>query len=398
MKIVVLSSLAFSLVNFRGQLLAEMRRAGHEVIAIAPDDDPAVRAKLADMGIAFETVPMARAGTSVLADLGTIKAYVSLLRRAQPDVVVAYTQKPIIYGGIACRIAGVKRFYALMSGLGYLFSEAAAGRSALKQIFCRLYRIGLAKAERIFVFNSDDRQDMLDAGIINERSPVMQVPGSGVDLERFVTAPVPDAPIRFLMIGRLMRDKGVWEYAEAAKQLSERYPNARFSLIGRPEPSNPTGLNDADIERLKRDYPLEIIPETDDVPSFLRDSHVFVLPTYYREGLPRTILEALAVGRAVVTTDMPGCRDAVSHGQNGFLVKPRDTQSLAEAMEQLAADPELVSAMGQHSRHLAETVYDVRKVNALLMDEMQLARPEAVATQTQADTGTAQARVIAEQA
>ncbi|MEM6267757.1 MAG: glycosyltransferase, partial [Pseudomonadota bacterium] len=138
MKIVVLSSLAFSLVNFRGQLLAEMRRAGHEVIAIAPDDDPAVRAKLADMGIAFETVPMARAGTSALADLGTIKAYVSLLRRAQPDVVVAYTQKPIIYGGIACRIAGVKRFYALMSGLGYLFSEAAAGRSALKQIFCRL--------------------------------------------------------------------------------------------------------------------------------------------------------------------------------------------------------------------------------------------------------------------
>ncbi|MEL7190035.1 MAG: glycosyltransferase family 4 protein [Pseudomonadota bacterium] len=375
MKIVVLSSLAFSLINFRGQLLAEMRKAGHQVVAVAPDDDPRVRERLDEMGISFEIVPMARTGTNPIADLQTIGAYVSLLNREEPDVVVAYTQKPIIYGGIACRLAGIKRYYALMSGLGYLFSEAAEGRSLLKKVFCRLYRSGLAKAQRIFVFNSDDKQDMLDARIIDADAPVLQVPGSGVDLERFVTSPPPNAPVRFLMIGRLMRDKGVWEYAEAAKAVSAKFPEARFSLIGRPEPANPTGLNAKDVERLKRDYPIEVIPETNDVPSFLADSHVFVLPTYYREGLPRTILEALAVGRAVITTDMPGCRDAVSDGENGFLVEPRNATSLADAMMKLAADSELVKAMGAHSRHLAETVYDVRLVNRLLMDEMELSRP-----------------------
>ena len=376
MKIVVLSSLAFSLVNFRGKLLEAMRAAWHEVVAVAPDDDPKVAAKLADMGIAFRNVPMARAGTNAIADLKTLAAYVSLLRKERPDVVVAYTQKPIIYGGIACRIAGVSRYYALMSGLGYLFSDAAEGRSFLKSVFCRLYRAGLVPAKRIFVFNSDDRQDMLDAGIIDESSPVLQVPGSGVDLERFVTAAPPEGPARFLMIGRLMRDKGVWEYAEAAKILKERGVDARFSLIGRAEPSNPTGLDEADLEFLKRDYPVEVLPETDDVPGFMRASHVFVLPTYYREGLPRTILEALAVGRAVITTDMPGCRDAVTDGENGFLVPPRDAASLADAMEKLARDRALVESMGAASRHLAETVYDVNKVNALLMDEMELSQPQ----------------------
>ncbi|GMN04245.1 glycosyltransferase family 4 protein [Erythrobacter sp. MTPC3] len=372
MKIVVLSSLAFSLVNFRGKLLEAMRGAGHEVIAVAPDDDPKVAAKLAEMGIAFRTVSMARAGTNPLADLKTIGEYVSLFREERPDVVVAYTQKPIIYGGIACRIAGIDRYYALMSGLGYLFSDAASGRGLLKSVFCRLYRAGLVPAKRIFVFNSDDRQDMLDSGIIDKASPVLQVPGSGVDLTRFVSAPPPEGSPRFLMIGRLMEDKGVWEYARAAKMLKDRGLDARFSLIGRPEPSNPTGLDDADIEQLTRDYPVEVLPETDDVPGFLRASHVFVLPTYYREGLPRTILEALAVGRAVITTDMPGCRDAVSDGENGYLVKPRDAGSLAEAMEKLIADRALLESMGRHSRHLAETVYDVNKVNALLMEEMEL--------------------------
>ena len=372
MKIIVLSSLAFSLVNFRGKLLEAMRDAGHEVIAVAPDDDAGVRETLASMGIGFRQVAMARAGTDILADLSTIGSYVALLRREAPDVVVAYTQKPIIYGGIACRIAGVERFYALMSGLGYLFSEAGSRRSVLKQVFCRLYRAGLAKAQRVFVFNSDDRQDMLDANIVDPDTPVVQVPGSGVDLSRFEARPAPPGPIRFLMVGRLMRDKGVWEYAEAARLLARTHPDATFGLIGRPEPSNPTGLGKADVERLKRDYPIDLIPETNDIPGFLARAHVFVLPTYYREGLPRTILEALAVGRAVVTTDMPGCRDAVSHGENGLLVPPRDAAALADALGTLASDRELVERMGRHSRYLAETVYDVNTVNDLLLREMQL--------------------------
>ena len=329
------------------------------------------------MGVRFRTVPMARTGTNLFADLNTISSYTRLLREEAPDRVVAYTQKPIIYGGIACRIAGVKRFYALMSGLGYLFSEAASGRRLLKSVFCRLYRAGLKRAERIFVFNSDDRPDMIAAGIVDPSSPVLEVPGSGVDLERFVHAPLPEGPLHFLMIGRLMRDKGIWEYAEAAQAIAARHPDVRFSLIGRIEPSNPTGLQEADLQRLKRDYPVDLIDETDDVPAFLAKCHVFVLPTYYREGLPRTILEALAVGRAIVTTDMPGCRDAVTDGVNGFLVAPRDAQSLTQAMEKLVEDEGLVRQMSERSRQLAEDVYDVRRVNHLLMQEMELLGEQA---------------------
>jgi len=374
MKVVVLSSLAFSLVNFRGRLLEAMRNAGHEVVAVAPDDDPKVRAKLASMGVGFRTVPMARTGTNLFSDLATLWSYMKLLREEEPDVVLAYTQKPIIYGGLACRIVGVRRYYALMSGLGYLFSEAAAGRRLLKWVFCRLYRAGLKGAQKVFVFNSDDRGDMIDAGIVDISSPVVEVPGSGVDLDRFTRAPLPDGPLRFLMIGRLMRDKGVWEYAEAAAIVSSSHPEIRFGLIGRAEPDNPTGLGAADLARLEADFPVELIEQTDDVSGYLRESHVFVLPTYYREGLPRTILEALAVGRGVITTDQPGCRDAVSEGHNGFLVPPRDARSLADAMNQLVLNRELVGQMGDRSRQLAETIYDVRKVNSLLMDEMHLSR------------------------
>ncbi|WP_379923598.1 glycosyltransferase family 4 protein [Erythrobacter sp. R86502] len=370
----MLSSLAFSLINFRGKLLEALRSAGHEVIAIAPDNDAVVRGKLADMGIELRAVVMDRTGTNLLADLKTVAAYVRLIWQEKPDVVLAYTQKPIIYGGIACRIAGVGRYYALMSGLGYLFSDAASERRVLKWLFCRLYRAGLKRAERVFVFNSDDRSDMIAAGILDRTSPIVQVPGSGVDLDRFAKAALPAGPVRFLMIGRLMRDKGVLEYAKAAAIVVAQHPDSRFALIGRPELSNPTGMNAADLVSLKSEYPIELIDETDDVPSFLRQAHVFVLPTYYREGLPRTILEALAAGRAVITTDTPGCRDAVKDEFNGFLVPPRDAESLAVAMMRLVEDRELLAVMADRSRELAETVYDVKLVNQLLMDEMRLSR------------------------
>jgi len=372
LKILVLSSLAFSLINFRGRLLEEMRKAGHKVIAVAPDDDPRVRERLQEMGVSFRIVAMARTGMNPISDLGTIRDYVKLIREERPDAVIAYTQKPIIYGGIACRIVGVSRFYALMSGLGYLFSEAAAKRRIVRRVFCLLYRSGLKRAKRVFVFNSDDRADMIAAGIVDESAPVVEVPGSGVDLERFSHAPLPEWPLRFLMIGRLMRDKGVWEYAEAARLIASRHPEVRFSLIGRVEHSNPTGLQDSDVARLEHETPVEIISETDDIPAFVADCHVFVLPTYYREGLPRTILEALGVGRAVIATNTPGCRDAISDGENGFLVAPRNTEKLVEAMEKLIMDSQLVRQMGARSRALAEEVYDVRKVNALLMKEMEL--------------------------
>lgn len=372
MKILVFSSLAYSLVNFRGALLKSMRSSGHDVVAVAPDDDSNVARWLSDNGMGFRIVEMDRTGVGPLNDLKTIWGYWQLIRAEKPDLILAYTQKPIIYGGLAARLAGGVPFYAMMSGLGYLFSSAAAERKLVRGIFLRLYREGVRKAKKIFVFNRDDHADMLAASIISSNHDVVQVPGSGVDTRHFdYSEPQTDAP-HFLMIGRLMRDKGVYEFVEAARRVKARFPQARFSILGRAETFNPTGINEAEVARLTSEFPVQFLPETTDVRPHLADSSVFVLPSWYREGLPRTILEAMASGRAVITTDMPGCRDPIEDGSSGIIVQPQDVDSLQAAIEHFIEQPAQIVAMGKRARAIAEEVYDVAKVNHLLMQNMGL--------------------------
>lgn len=372
MKILVFSSLAYSLVNFRGALLTSLRDQGHDVVAVAPDYDADVASWLAERGIRFETIAMDRTGVGPLNDLKTIWGYIGLIYRGKPDLILAYTQKPIIYGGLAARIAGGVPFYAMMSGLGYLFSSAASERKLVRSVFLRLYREGVRNAKKIFVFNRDDHADMLAASIVTARHDVVQVPGSGVDTSQFTYSEPPiDAP-HFLMIGRLMRDKGVYEFVEAARRVKSKFPRARFSILGRAETANPTGINEAEVERLTREYPVEFLAETTDVRPHLASSSVFVLPSYYREGLPRTILEAMASGRAVITTDMPGCRDPIEHGKNGLIIPPQDVDALRVAMEHFLSHPQQIVEMGIRSRAIAEQVYDVTNVNRILMEHMGL--------------------------
>jgi len=374
MKIVVLSSLAWSLINFRGRLLAELVEAGHDVVACAPDrDDPVVK-RLARMGVGFRKTPMRRAGVSPLADLGTLIGYWRLLRAERPDILIAYTQKPIIYGGIAARLAGVSEFYALMSGLGYVFSAQADHRVWLRRIVSRLYRAGVRKARAIFVFNGDDRRDMQANGIIGNDHYVVQVPGSGVDLDHFAARPLPPGPPRFVMIARLMYDKGVAEYVEAARIVRAQVPQACFQLIGRAEPDNPTGIAESDLAQWVASGLVEHLPETRDVRPHLANAHVFVLPSYYREGLPRTMLEAIATGRPVITTDMPGCREAVLPGETGWVVPPRDAVALAAAMLEAIQNAGALRTMGEAARHDAEQRFDVTRVNGMLLDVMRLGR------------------------
>ncbi|TCM21376.1 glycosyltransferase involved in cell wall biosynthesis [Novosphingobium sp. PhB165] len=383
MKVLVLSSLAYSLTNFRGALLRELKANGHHVVAVAPDGNAAVEAELANWGVGFRIVPMDRTGTSLIGDAALLAAYTRLMVAEKPDLVLAYTQKPIIYGGIAARLMCVPRFYAMMSGLGYVFSEAAAHRRLLRRAVARLYREAVRRARGVFVFNADDRQDMIDLGIVHEHQNVVRVPGSGVDLERFALAPLPRGRMRFLLVGRLMRDKGVQEFLEAAALIRRDHADVEFCILGHYETANPTGIDEVECARLSRQFPVQFIPGTSDVRPYLASCSVFVLPSYYREGLPRTILEAMATGRPVITTDMPGCRDPIIEGENGFLISPRDTAALRRAMQRFIDDPELVARMGARSRSLAEKVYDVRKVNHQLLDEMDLLRepwnvPDAV--------------------
>lgn len=372
MKVLVLSSLAYSLTNFRGNLLREMRANGHDVVAVAPDYDEDVFRELSDSGIDFKVIPMQRARTDPFADLRLLLSYIWLMLRERPQLVLAYTQKPIIYGGLATRVVGVPRFYALMSGLGHVFSPGSKASSTVKNIAKRLYRMAVRRARAIFVFNADDRKDMIDLGIVDQRQRVIQVPGSGVDLSKFSALPLPEGGARFLMIARLLRNKGIPEFLEAAQTVAKDHPDCRFSILGHLDDQNPEGITKADCERFSRQYPVRFIPGTSDVRPYLESASVFVLPSYYREGLPRTILEAMAAGRAVITTDQPGCRDPIENGLNGIIVQPRDAQALSDAMLRLARDKQLVESMGRRSRKLVEDVYSDALVNRQLLDEMDL--------------------------
>ena len=371
MKVVVLASLAYSLLNFRRTLLEAMVNAGHEVIACAPEDDREIAAQLAAIGVDYQPVPMQRANSNPFADLRTLWRYVRLLRTERPDIVLAYTQKPIIYGGIATRIVGGMRFFAMVSGLGYAFTEdGGRARSLLRGIVRTLYRFGVGRAENIFVFNSDDRGEMTRHAILRPGQTVTQVPGSGIDITAFRACPLPDGPPVFLMIARLLRDKGLHEYVEAARRVRREMPEARFRLLG-PLDVNPACIKRSELDSWVAEGAIEYLGETDDVRPYLADATVYVLPSY-REGLPRTVLEAMATGRAIITTDAPGCRETVIEGKNGFLVPVRDPAALAEAMMRFVDNPSLTTSMGQRSRQLAEERYDVRRVNAQLLSAMGL--------------------------
>lgn len=376
MKVLVLASLAYSLTNFRRALLAAMADAGHEVIACAPEDDAEVRSALAANGIRYAQVAMERTGINPFADLRTIAGYLRLLRTERPDVVLAYTQKPIIYGGIATRIAGGVRFYAMVSGLGYAFTGVETARRRLfRAAVSRLYRAGVARAARIFVFNRDDGAEMRTHGIVRPEQDVVQVPGSGIDTRRFAHQPVPEGPPIFLLIARLLRDKGLAEYAEAARRVKATHPQARFQLLGPMDP-NPAAISKAELDGWIAEGAIEYLGETKDVVPYLAACGVYVLPSY-REGLPRTVLEAMATGRAVITTDAPGCREPVTEGENGLLVPVGNADALAGAMRRFVEDPALMVRMGARSRERAVSHYDVNKVNALLLDAMELDRPVA---------------------
>jgi lipopolysaccharide/colanic/teichoic acid biosynthesis glycosyltransferase/glycosyltransferase involved in cell wall biosynthesis len=373
MKVILIASLSYSLTNFRGALISAIVAQGHEVVAFAPDDDPETAATLSAMGARYRRIPMNRTGTNPLRDLATLRHLMKLIRIESPDVVLAYTQKPIIYGGLATRIAGGRaRFHAMVSGLGHVYSDIPGlGHVLLRRMVSLLYRVAIARASAVIVFNSEDDAEMRRHNILQPGHNVVQVAGSGVDTTRFSPSPATSGPPVFLMIARLMRDKGLVEFVEAARQVRARFPDARFRILG-PLDTNPTGIALAEIRGWEAEGDIEYLGETRNVAPHLADASVFVLPTYYREGLPRTILEAMACGKSVITTDMPGCRDAVTHGRDGFLVPPRDAPALAEAMIRFIEKPELIAWMGARARETACRRFDVTLVNAHLLSVMGL--------------------------
>ncbi|MDB5524073.1 MAG: glycosyl transferase family protein [Rhizobium sp.] len=373
-KIAVVASYTPSLTNFRLELLKRMVEAGHSVTAFAPEDDPVVKADLTSIGVDFVLMPMARTGLNPVEDFATLSFLIRQFRRLQPDMVLPYTMKPIIYAGIAARIAGVGHRCFLVTGLGHVFSDAGAAsfKGRLVRMFSvLLYKLAFSGAHVVFAYNNADDEDLRRHNMLKDKSLIELVPGSGVDLQHYHFSEASEGRPKFLLVARLLKDKGILEYVEAARIVKRSFPDAEFRLLGHFDP-NPTAISREDITSWVEEGVIDYLGETRDVRPFLADCNVFVLPSYYREGIPRSILEALSSGRAVITSDLPGCSDTVEHGVNGYLVPPRNAQRLANAMLEFVRDPKRARTMGRSSRELAERKFDVHQVNHQLMRRMGL--------------------------
>lgn len=372
MKILVVASFPDSLVSFRGALLDAMLAKGIEVHAAAPDLPlgGAVRQHLESRGVVVHEISMHRTGVNPVADVSTLLALCCLMRRIKPSHVLAYTIKPVIYGMLAARLTGVPYRFALITGLGYAFTGEARGlRAVLRAIIGRLYGLALCGTDKVFFQNPDDRTFFKELGILRPDTPTTVVNGSGVDVSAYSVTPLPAAP-QFLLIARLLGDKGVREYAEAAKRLRSRHPEAQCRLVGWID-ANPDAIRLEELDAWIAQGSIEYLGRLNDVRPAIANCSVYVLPSY-REGTPRTVLEAMSMGRAIITTNAPGCRETVVDGDNGYLVPVQSVDALLEAMQRFMDDPALASRMGKRSRAIAEEKYDVNKVNAVMLNEMGL--------------------------
>jgi len=293
---------------------------------------------------------------------------------------LTYFIKPVIYGNLAARLAGIGHRFAMVEGAGYVFSEsdAAAERSArwLRGAVTLMYRAALRGADKVFFLNADDVELFLEQGMAAPGQAVL-LGGIGVELDHFAPAAPVLTPVTFLLAARLLAHKGVYEFVEAARRIREQHPGVRFLLLGSPD-LNPASVSERQLKDWQAEGVVEWQAHVSDVRPWLAQASVFVLPSWYREGVPRGIQEAMAMGRPVVTTDMPGCRDTVEQGVNGFLVPPRDVDALVSALKLFVSEPELVVEMGRASRERAEALFDVRRANGLVLRSMGLEQDAAV--------------------
>ncbi|WKC36229.1 glycosyltransferase family 4 protein [Ectopseudomonas chengduensis] len=362
-----ITSHAPSLLNFRAPLIRALVARGVHVWALAPNFDEASREAVLAMGACPVDCPMDRTGMNPLRDALNTWRMLLLLRRLQPDVTLGYFVKPVIFGSIAAFGARLPLRIAMVEGLGFVFTPTGKAlslkRRLLKHLVLALYKMGLFCAHKVIFLNPDDRDELLSAGTL-PKCKAFLLGGIGVELEQWQLTPPSIQPVTFLLVARLLREKGIEDYASAARMVKQRYPDTRFVLLGGLD-DNPGALSEADVRAWVAGGILEWHGHVP-VQPWMERASVYVLPSY-REGMPVSTQEAMAAGRAVITTDVPGCRQTVVDGVNGFLVPPRCPQALAEAMFRFIDQPELIKSMGEKSLRMAQEQFDVHKVNARLM-------------------------------
>jgi glycosyltransferase involved in cell wall biosynthesis len=367
-RILLNGSFAPSITNFRGHLIQDMQAAGHTVHISVPDVSAEQRRKIEAIGAVLHEVPLDRAGINPLRDWAYYRRLRALIRRVRPHLVIGYTIKPVIWGSFAAGAEGVASA-SMITGLGYTFVQRRTLMQRLLGFASRwLYRRATA-GNRVVVFqNQDDRADFIAAGCLADEAKAKLVNGSGVDVQHFAPRPLPTAPV-FLMIARLLVSKGVREYAAAAQQIRAQWPDCRFLLVGNLD-ETPDRIGSEELQAWQ-EAGIECWGWTDDVREPISQASIFVLPSY-REGTPRTVLEAAAMGRPVITTDAPGCRETVRDGETGLLVPARDVAALVTAMERLASDHSLRAEMGRRARDYVIGKFAIEQVNRTLMNHLGL--------------------------
>ncbi len=368
MKIAVLSSHTPSLFWFRMDMMEAFMARGHEVIAVGNEAEANWKDKFLKKGIRYRQADIQRNGTNPLKDFYTLKSLKKILKEEYPDCIFVYQAKTIIYGGMAANQLGITEVYPLIAGVGSLFLSKTLKARLLRFVLKMEYTFSMRKCPYVFFQNQDDVHDFTEMHIVKKERIVM-LNGSGVNLDKFQWLPMPEESA-FLCISRLIRDKGIYEYLQASKRIKELYPSVRCLLVG-PYDTNPSSLKSEELQPYIENGIIEYFGEQSDVRPYLAQCTVFVLPSY-REGTPKTVLEAMACGRAVITTDAPGCRETVIDGVNGYLVPVKNVTSLTEKMQVFIENPELTYKMAESGRKLAEEKYDVRIVNDIICSTMNL--------------------------
>ena len=362
-RVVLAGNSSWNIVNFRSGLIHALKAAGYEPIVIAPVD-PAAEQRMAELGVERIVIAMQRSGLNPVADFRLMQNYQRILKDLRPIAFLGFTIKPNIYGGIAARFAAVP-LIANISGLGTVFIK----RGLLLALVSRLYRFAFKRAAVTFFQNPDDLAVFVKRGLVS-RAQAQLLPGSGVDLERFRPAPPATGPIIFLFIGRLLGDKGVWEFVEAARIVRADIPGVRFQLIGPIDQGNRSAATQSELDRWVAEGSIEYLGVTEDVRPHIERATAVVLPSY-REGLPRSLLEAAAMARPLIATDVPGCRQVVTPGENGFLCQVKDSRSLAKAMKmmiKMTIDDR--ARMGDASRRMVENGYSQSVVISAYLDAL----------------------------
>ena len=357
MKYVVVSPKNRTVYNFRGDLIRKMVSCGHDVIVTGPDRTDVEKIKA--LGVRFVEFTNNKNAINPIADLKYLMWLVRLFWQERPDVVFGYTSKPVIYGSIAAKIAKIPHIAAMVTGVGYAFTAKTAKAKVIKQIMSVLYKIAFWCADIVIFQNGDDKAQFVSDRLVKDNKCEL-VNGSGVNMEQFAPAPYPEQ-ITFFMLSRVMNSKGIREYLKACEIVKEKHPQVRCMLLGACEGIQDS-LSKEDLAPYIEQGIFEYFGETDRVADYYELCSVYVLPSY-REGTPRTVLEAMAMGRAVITTDAPGCRETVMDGENGYLVPVQDADALAEKMCRFVEHPELVKIMGRKSLAYCQEKFDVKKVN-----------------------------------